>query len=183
MAHIYATERSPTSPATWKPNFHAVGTECWFRCLNLKKNKTPSSKDILSGKEKCARDTAMHTHLNPGMWWPALLTGPPSKSSPLPSCTVSFPCHNLCYTSTTCYGLSNKSERKPIHFCESFFTGSRFLPLCSPCSCTNSDASTRKGRREWTSGGQWESSLSRVKQPCHCMCNDSLCGSLITPLL
>lgn len=54
--------------------------------------------------------------------------------------------------------------------------------LCSPCSCTNSGDSTGKGRRERMSCGLQEPRLSRLKQPCQCMCNHSLHGSLIALL-
>lgn len=55
--------------------------------------------------------------------------------------------------------------------------------LRSPRSCTNSGARPGKGRRERRSGGQQEPCLRRLKQPCRRVCNRSLGGSRIVPLL
>lgn len=91
--------------------------------------------------------------------------------------------HNLCYASKTSCGPLKWIRREA----DAFLVGHFFLGpgpwLCSPCSCTNSGASTGKGRRERMTCGLQEPSLSRLKQTCQYMCIHSLYGSLITPLL
>lgn len=82
-------------------------------------------------------------------------------------------------------GLWSKSERELIHFWWVIFHWDQV-----PKTVHHAAAQTvvpvqrsRGWRKEWMGGGQQELSLSRLKQPCCWMCNHSLIGSLIVPLL